>query len=206
MGEYATRLTDGERVKIGTCESMYYLRADQRHLVDYRFTEDVLTAIRFRFPFPAEDNVKPGDFEDYNYGFGVYGYEPPGEIDHYSVQYRAGGKFGGLLASLPCPLSTDAEVLQKQTTIKVSMHFNGFGPTTKIRQQRAWAGVWATVLECAPCGALYRLPTIADAEPLLTALERMAVQETGRDREGYAKTIRTVAERVRLGYETPVTA
>jgi hypothetical protein len=32
VGEYAT--FRGSSIKIGTCESMYYLRADQRHEVD----------------------------------------------------------------------------------------------------------------------------------------------------------------------------
>ena len=32
MGEYAR--FRGAEIKIGTCESMYYLRADQRHLID----------------------------------------------------------------------------------------------------------------------------------------------------------------------------
>ncbi len=31
MGEYA--IYRGERIKIGTCEDMYYLRPDQVHLV-----------------------------------------------------------------------------------------------------------------------------------------------------------------------------
>lgn len=54
MGEYAT--FRGQSVKIGTCEDMYYLRADQAHLVkptrgscDPR-AADVQRAIRFRFP------------------------------------------------------------------------------------------------------------------------------------------------------------
>ena len=30
MGEYAQRISDGERVKIGTCEDMLYLRFEDR--------------------------------------------------------------------------------------------------------------------------------------------------------------------------------
>jgi hypothetical protein len=55
MGEYATY--NGENIKLGTCESMYYLRADQRHLISgYRFDG----GDRFRFPFPDEDDIEPG--------------------------------------------------------------------------------------------------------------------------------------------------
>jgi hypothetical protein len=203
MGEYAKRLSDGEHIKIGTCEDMYYLRRDQIDLVQYDggFTPDVLTVVRFRFPFPGEDKIAPGDFNDYNYGFKVYDFLPPDGLEHYSVQYEAGGQYGGLLASLPCPLSAEAKALEKAEGFKIRYHFNGFGAHQMISQQRLWAGHWATVMECRPCGAKYRLPELADAEPLLTALERMAVQETGRDREDYAKTIRTIAARVRRGYE-----
>ncbi|HXK37027.1 MAG TPA: hypothetical protein VJ553_05605, partial [Candidatus Paceibacterota bacterium] len=64
MGEYAMF---GEReIKIGTCEDMYYLRADQVQSV--RKTRaghtnvsdpDVLKVVRFRFPWPDEDGKEP---------------------------------------------------------------------------------------------------------------------------------------------------
>lgn len=67
MGENASY--QGQEIKIGTCENMYYLRADQAHLVtalpgnlDPVKRAD---AIRFRFPFPDEDHIAPGDFRDY---------------------------------------------------------------------------------------------------------------------------------------------
>jgi hypothetical protein len=68
MGEYGTYL--GNNIKIGTCEDMYYLRADQRHLVKAAALHD-LTDIRFRFPFPDEDHRQPGDFDDYDRGLTV---------------------------------------------------------------------------------------------------------------------------------------
>ena len=33
MGEYAIRKSDGESIKIGTCEDMYYLRYEDRFKV-----------------------------------------------------------------------------------------------------------------------------------------------------------------------------
>jgi hypothetical protein len=58
MGEYARY--NGSDIKIGTCEDMYYLRADQAHLVtapvDGMLDPIKYAAqIRFRFPFPEED-------------------------------------------------------------------------------------------------------------------------------------------------------
>ena len=62
MGEYAKY--NGQQIKIGTCESMYYLRADQAHLVQAMSGNvNPITdceSIRFRFPFPEEDGCKPG--------------------------------------------------------------------------------------------------------------------------------------------------
>jgi hypothetical protein len=40
MGEYATRKSDNEYIKIGTCESMYYLRFDDINQVVYEYDLD----------------------------------------------------------------------------------------------------------------------------------------------------------------------
>lgn len=60
MGEYAKRIQDGEEVKIGTCETLYYLRYDQRNQVDYDFGNDKWY---WRIPTPEEDGRWPGDYE-----------------------------------------------------------------------------------------------------------------------------------------------
>lgn len=62
MGEHAKY--DGETIKIGTCENLYGVRAEQRHWltessIDFEDPE-VLREVRFRFPFPDEDEVPPG--------------------------------------------------------------------------------------------------------------------------------------------------
>lgn len=67
MGEYAKRLSDGEDIKIGTCEEMYYLRFEDRFKVAHipgnvdiaRHPEDC----RFRLPFADEDKLEPGEYE-----------------------------------------------------------------------------------------------------------------------------------------------
>ena len=77
MGEYAKH--KGEQIKIGTCGDMYYLRADQRHLVQpvlgnvHPADPTVLPHIRFCFPWPDEDKNEPGSFERYDRGLGVCG-------------------------------------------------------------------------------------------------------------------------------------
>lgn len=69
MGEYARYGRDD--IKIGTCENMYYLRADQAHKVTPILPGNVdpvrqAEHLRFRFPFPSEDEVPPGEFGDFD--------------------------------------------------------------------------------------------------------------------------------------------
>lgn len=65
MGEYA--LYKGEKIKIGTCSSMYYLRWDQREMVTPvpGSVNPVTQADKlwFRAPRHREDGIKPGYFD-----------------------------------------------------------------------------------------------------------------------------------------------
>jgi len=73
MGEYAKY--NGQSVKIGTCESMYYLRYSQRHDVQaeaHSLDPATTTGLFWRLPFPDEDAVPPGSFKEHNRGFRLY--------------------------------------------------------------------------------------------------------------------------------------
>lgn len=64
MGEYAKY--DGDRIKIGTCEEMYYLRYEDRKMV--RREPGNLDAAKelnlfWRLPLPAEDDCGPGGYQ-----------------------------------------------------------------------------------------------------------------------------------------------
>lgn len=66
MGEYAKRISDGQEIKIGTCEEMFYLRYDDRFKitglpgnVDPSINA---TGLFFRLPFPDEDGIRPGEY------------------------------------------------------------------------------------------------------------------------------------------------
>lgn len=204
MGEYATYL--GRSVKIGTCEDMLYLRADQAHLVQKeRGSLDPVTqagSIRFRFPFPQEDGTEPGAYTDPFYGLGVYGVTVPEGVDHHAVQF-ASTRPTGMLTSLPCPASKEG----KELPFKV--HYNGFAGPVKIVQQRLWEGKLVLVCECGCCGAKYRLPTIEDAEPIINALtaevERMTQESVRTERpiDGRARYLAEVAKRIVHGYTRP---
>jgi hypothetical protein len=66
MGEYAIRISDRERIKIGTCEEMMYLRYEDRDRVRPESGSvnviQYATELRFRLPFPEEDHLKPGEY------------------------------------------------------------------------------------------------------------------------------------------------
>lgn len=193
MGEYAQH--NGEEIKIGTCEDMYYLRADQAHLVkalpgnvDPVRDRD---GIRFRFPFPDEDGIEPGAFEHYQRGQRLYGVKVPEGVDHYSVQFKADN---GYLVSLPCPENGDEDRPYK-------IHRNGYGGAVELVQQRYWEGRLVAVCHCKGCGAAYRLPTLEDAQPVIDALHAEADATLRRKgSELYAVQLRTIADRVAAGY------
>lgn len=193
MGEYADY--KGERVKIGTCQTMTDLRPDQIYLVTPVPTH--LDELLFRFPFPHEDKHTPGNFERAP-ALGVYGWEPPTRDDlHTSTQFKSTYP-DGWLVMLPCPLS-DAG---KATGLKFGM--NGFPGPVKICYQRILDGVWATSVQCGGCGSTFTLRTVEEAAGLLAALQ-IYVEREFRD-ESRAKFYRTVAERIERGYSTPAPA
>ncbi|MDD5094250.1 MAG: hypothetical protein PHV74_07725 [Dehalococcoidia bacterium] len=75
MGEYALRRSDNQEVKIGTCESMYYLRYEDRNKVsklpnslDPATTMDLF----WRLPFPDEDNVRIGEYQPHDRGLRLW--------------------------------------------------------------------------------------------------------------------------------------
>jgi hypothetical protein len=76
MGEYAIRKSDNERVKIGTCEDMYYLRFEQRFdVIPVQGSVDPARdagQLRFRLPFPDEDEIEPGDFQEFERGWRLH--------------------------------------------------------------------------------------------------------------------------------------
>lgn len=85
MGEYARY--GGDTIKIGTCEDMYYLRADQRHMVG-KLPGSVSpweAGLRLRFPWPDEDGQAPGSFEPFR-GLVLDGAEPPEGLVHYGYK------------------------------------------------------------------------------------------------------------------------
>lgn len=203
MGEYAT--FQGEEIKIGTCESMYYLRADQKAAVSgYEFdgTE------RFRFPFPDEDDIAPGRFEDYERGVQIPGWTLPAHFrEHGSVQLSSQV---GYLLSIPCPEQFGQPGFSVDMPDGVRVHRNGFHGHPVVRQQRYFDGRLVTVVACGACSGAWRLETKADAAPVAEAFLNEAEREEYRSdlggfgrahNEKEARFLMEMASRILDGYE-----
>jgi hypothetical protein len=176
MGEYAKN-SMGQEIRIGTCEEMYYLRADQARKVRPMpgNVDPVRDAaeLRFRFPFPDEDATEPGAFKDHDRGLVVEATLPESvEFDHGKIQFHGGP---GYLVMLPCPESKEGAALAERE----GLHFgkNGWRGGTgnvKIMQQRLVEGRLVLICSCPSCDAKYRLPTMEDAAPVVEGCRTMA--------------------------------
>lgn len=157
MGEYAK--CGGKNIKIGTCEDMYYLRFDQRAMVrgvsgSVDPNGSAALAIRFRFPWPDEDHIQPGSFDNFDRAIPAYGFAMPDGVDHYSVQFVASV---GYNVCLPCP----------EGTPDPRIHRNGFrGSVLLVRQKLLADGRVVPICMCGGCGALWRMEDPDDIQRL----------------------------------------
>ena len=166
MGEYAIRKSDGEEVKIGTCEDMYYLRYEQRGAVraldgNVDPASDDRFALRFRFPWPDEDDIEVGSdkYHDngYHRGITVPGMAADPNVEHYNVQFVA--QHQGYVTSLPCP----------EANPNPTIHRNGFaGAVQLVAQKPLKDGRVVPILRCA-CGAMWRLEDASEITALAVA-------------------------------------
>lgn len=115
MGEYA--IYRGAEVKIGTCEDMWHLRWDQAHLVrPLSGSVDPIGQrheVRFRFPWPDEDDLEPGKIGqlDFDRGLMLVRASAPEPGYHYlgcnrpttGVLRQQGWRGGHLVPIVECP-------------------------------------------------------------------------------------------------------
>ena len=165
MAEFANY--QGARIQIGTCENMYYLRADQRFKVRavHGSVDPVrdAEALRFRFPWPDEDDAAPGDFDKPDRSASLWCVAVPKGVEHGSVQFVAPV---GYLVSLPCP--------EACVTTPYTVHRNGFAGPVRIVQQRIRGDRALLVCACGGCGVKFHLPEWDDVAPYVEACEREA--------------------------------
>lgn len=204
MGEYA--YLNGERIKLGTCEDLMYLRLEDAPRLEVRGSGDTdptrhLDVFRFRFPFPDEDGIQGGHY-DAERGVTIPGLEADPDVDHFTVQFR---NDAGLLVSLPCPQGAYGKAWAKAADVTV--HRNGYPGSVDLTAHRVWNGRVVPVLRCRPCRTAWRLEEPADAVDLLEALDA-AAEQAATDiypDESRAVFYRSIADRVRAGYDDPPT-
>jgi hypothetical protein len=172
MGEYAKN-SHGTRIKIGTCEDMYYLRFDQRYLVSHERgnVDPVKDAheLRFRFPWPDEDRNEPGAFDDFDRSFRVENFPASTDCEHYSVQFTAQN---GYLVSLPCPESGEHFIIDSDGVKKpLQIHKNGYGGAVHLVRQKFRPGIGLVpILKCGGCRAMWREESLDRIELLAVCL------------------------------------
>lgn len=222
MGEYAVRKSDGQEIKIGTCEDMYYLRYDQRDAVQggdaALWAARAWEGARFRFPFPGEDGIAPGDFDDHTKSLNISGWQIPADwtIAHDTVQFKADQ---GYVVSLPCPEDNPDQTFGESRYGTLKVHKNGFRGSLFLAQQRIicdedGARHLVPILRCA-CGAAFNIGTdYSIFESLAVFLRSQADEDVRHEnisnvrwgRSEVSETTRsrmlhTVADRILSGYE-----
>jgi len=180
MGEFA--LYNGQRVKIGTCESMYYLRYEDRfkvtaeaHSLDPAFTPNLF----WRLPFEDEDNVEIGCYSDFSRGYRLYQMDERGYCqDYYPEDELKPGSFqmshpSGLLISVPCHHGKKLPDLGAQTRVG----WNGKSHCFElVHIKNLEDGSVVPIIRCRHCGDMWRTDW-ADILPYIHGelLERLKI-------------------------------
>lgn len=157
MGEYAARKSDGVEVKIGTCESMYYLRFEDQDKVVYNFFED---GTRYRLPFPDEDSVAVGDYRDHDRGHRLYSvdddgrmvadFAPEGELEPGTIQLTHPS---GLLVNVACHHGMKLPEAGEGGEFRAG--WNGKSHSFELKAIKAVAGGTRPVYGCRHCRRMW---------------------------------------------------
>jgi hypothetical protein len=212
MGEYI--LLDGETCKLGTCESLYYVRysdlarwvaegrTERAGLANAEPADYLKGAYRFRFPFPDEDAAPDGPargdyYWEHDSERGELLPAPPAVLEladkHYSVSAQCEVRTAEIERvhwTLPCPVGpeTDEDTHTPPT--------RGY---VYLVAQRPCAGALWPVVKCAYCFAMWRIP------PAIGAQWAAHIRESWPMQQPNAYGLEAVA-RIEAGYQTPTGA
>ena len=196
MGEYV-KLPNGEDVKLGTCENLYYITFETakrllpicRQLEGNFPPEEYLNPAhgwRYRFPFPNEDNIEIYNGNDFERAAIITAPEGFDIEDHDPIYHHCTAKGGygyQVNVKLECPAKNNA---------------NKARPVAITQQKQVDGELW-TVAECGWCGSCVRLPR-EDAMLLVNQIRK----ENPDPKNGNYKFWQTIADRIEAGYKTPV--
>lgn len=178
MGEYAKRKIDGVDIKIGTCESMYYCRYEQRNDVVYPYDTD---NFYWRIPTPDEDGTLPGD---YNYSLlredGHIPWKLRLDTSKFSEEDMSDMKQSGtiqlkeprmgLLVNIRCPHGFQMEQfkINKEGTV-ISMGYNWHKDTLYLKGLKNEPSELKVLVECSACQQMWSF-CFNDIEPLIESI------------------------------------
>ena len=205
MGEHVK--LRGETVKLGTCEDLYYTRFEQlkamvsecQEMPGNMPPEEYLNPAhgwRYRFPFPDEDDVGIGEYQDYDKAVTIsVPLDAPIALDaesHRSV-YRSIGVGEGygynVNARIPCPAS------KKMPELWCNGNVVDYFPLQIIQQKPLPSGVVAVVLRCGWCKAGFRLEELDEVTYLVDLLRKRCPPQ-----DANYPYWNTIADRVLAGY------
>jgi len=162
MGEYAKY--NNQEIKIGTCETMYYLRYEDRHKVkalkgNVNPVRDA-EGLRFRVPLFSEDGIKPGHYTSHvNDGIRLYKKQEGNCIDYDLTDGEPGrihfrDETSGLQVSIPClhGYPTGKQDLGSD----VRLGFNGYRSPSILKYLKVHGGLVVPVISCTHCGKEWR--------------------------------------------------
>ena len=181
MGEYAIRASDNEEVKIGTCESMYFVRYEDRDKLKQAKGSSINPQneinLFWRLPYPDEDHIEIGEYKNSRRGQRLYymegkdqhrhvvdfcdpeTIEDPGTIQLYHQD-------SGLLASIKCYHGEKLPVASSD----VKFFWNGKGHAFELVFVKNTKEGVLPVVHCRHCNHMWRytwdeiLPYIDNAE------------------------------------------
>ena len=122
MGEYAKRISDGQKIKIGTCEMMYYSRWSQRKDFVYGYP---MNNCCWRLPLPSEDGIQVGDYDSHRSWADDCDtlLKPDANMELSPSGIVQAKTDSGILVNIKCPHGGDLPELPEDSPVK--LFYNG---------------------------------------------------------------------------------
>lgn len=160
MGEYALNLQTRNDCKIGTCENMYYLRYEDRNKVQHipgNIDPSTEINLRFRLPFPDEDDTQIGSYEKYDRGITLFKTNERGRVEWYQDEK---GEPGLIQLKHPCGLLVNATCYHGEKLPTGNEDFrpcwNGKGPAYELAFVKNTTDGVLPIIRCRWCGEMWR--------------------------------------------------